>query len=120
MRSKGERWMELLEDLIALARTVDAHAFAQSQPGPYLLRERTEEEIRSGPSRAVGLTLMPGQVQAVDPSALPEILAGLEESADLVERFELHVLLKSQRNVFPNGVTLGRAQNNDVVVPLAS
>jgi pSer/pThr/pTyr-binding forkhead associated (FHA) protein len=112
--------VDVLEDLLPVMRGHDAYWFAKNYPGPYLIRRRTEEEIRSGPSRAIGLTCLPGQMRAVDPQNAAEALADLDAEANVLELFQAYPISKSNRNVFTNGVTLGRAQNNDVVVPLAS
>lgn len=112
--------MDIFEEILPVIRSRDARAFSQTYPGPFLVRQRTEEEIRSGPSRAVGLTFMPGQVQPIDINNIAEDLEDLDAEAELLERYQVYSVTKSNRNIFANGITLGRAQNNDVVVPLAS
>jgi hypothetical protein len=111
--------MDIFEDLMHTIRNKSEMAFAQSNPGPYLVRQRSEEEIRTGPSRAVGLTFMPGQVAPVDFQNLGD-LEDLDAEADLLERYQVYAVTKTNRNIFANGITVGRAPNNDVVVPLAS
>ena len=111
--------MDIFEDLMHVLRSRDESAFAQSNPGPYLLRQRSEEEIRSGPSRAVGLTFMPGQVAPIDFQNLSD-LDDLDAESELLEHYQVYGVIKTNRNIFANGITVGRAPNNDVVVPLAS
>jgi pSer/pThr/pTyr-binding forkhead associated (FHA) protein len=111
--------MDIFADLIHIIRSKTEVAFGESHPGPYLVRQRSEEEIRSGPSQAVGLTFMPGQMAPLDINNLSSF-DELDAETDLLERFQVYAVTKSNRNIFANGITLGRAPNNDVVVPLAS
>ena len=111
--------MDIFEDLLHVIRSKKEVAFVESNPGPYLVRQRSEEEIRSGPSRAVGLTFMPGQVAPIDLQNLSDF-DELDAEADLLERFQVYAVTKTNRNIFANGITVGRAPNNDVVVPIAS
>jgi pSer/pThr/pTyr-binding forkhead associated (FHA) protein len=111
--------MDILEDLIYVIRNKSEQAFIELKPGPYLVRQRSDEEIRSGPTRAVGVTFMPGQVAPINFQNLSD-LDTLDAEADLLEHFQVYEVIKSNRNIFANGITVGRAPNNDVVVPLAS
>jgi hypothetical protein len=110
----------MLEELLPRIREYNAQWLAKNHPGPFLLRQRGEEEIRSGPSRAVGLTCLPGQVHPIDLQNLAALTEDLDSENELLERYQLYPITKSNRNIFGNGITVGRAQNNDVVVPLAS
>jgi hypothetical protein len=111
--------MDIFEDLLHNVRGKSERDFVQSNPVPYLVRQRSEEEIRSGPSRAVGVTFMPGSVSPINFQNLDE-LEELDAEVDLLERFQVYAVVKSSRNIFANGITIGRAPNNDVVVPIAS
>jgi hypothetical protein len=111
--------MDIFEELLHSVRGKSELEFAKTHPNPYLVRQRTEEEIRSGPSRAVGVTFMPGSVSPINFQNLDE-LDELDAEVDLLERFQVYAVVKSNRNIFANGITIGRAPNNDVVVPIAS
>jgi FHA domain len=111
--------MDIFEDLLHLIRSKNERGFAESNPGPYLIRQCSEEEILSGPSRAVGLTFMPGKLAPINFQNL-SALDDLDAEADLLERFQVYAVTKTNRNIFANGITVGRAPNNDVVVPIAS
>jgi hypothetical protein len=125
--------MDLLESLVALAKQLDRSEFAQRQPGPFLVRQRTVEEIRGRANPISGLTAAALPIikthsgDFFDPTEVtqrgvvgPAFRQINVEAPIFPEHFEAYRVEKTDRNVFADGVTLGRTQNNDVVVPLAS
>jgi hypothetical protein len=109
------------ETLLPRLRDLSALDFAARYPGPYLVRERSSEERAGEVTRAIGLTLSPGQVLKI-PTGKDAVaaLAQFEADAEFNDQFCLYAVEKTTRNIFAGGITLGRAPNNDVFLPLAS
>lgn len=125
--------MNTLPTLVELVKTHGPTSFTQKYPGLYLLRRLREEEIEpqkesledlfSGEEVTHrGYALYPndatGKFGRMIPDPLPDLHSPPHGEAELVRNFACYPIAKSNRNVFPNGPTIGRTRNNDIVIPL--
>lgn len=124
--------MDQIKELVDKVRTQDLVQFMRAHTFPFLLRYLTQEELnqaekedaenlfddqqgtQQGRSPELELT---DRFEAYRPILRPEAttLARLNEP---LHRFACYPVIKTSRNVFPYGPTIGRTRNNDVIVPL--
>ena len=107
--------MNLTEALVAKALQKDAERFSQEYPDVYLVRKLTDDELQKGQSaNELASTVAPGQSPS-GTAALPARIGPL-----WWRYYECHPVKKTSRNIFRKGITIGRTQNNDVVLLQAS
>lgn len=128
--------MKTLETLSALVRQHDIAWFQANHPGPFLLRRRNEEEIAAEPRYGTFLHLpavkvtqqagtgrkitLPPRAKSPGAPPHPALFVPPQEKTQSLASFQLHPITKTQKNTFSNGITIGRTQNNDIVIPLSS
>lgn len=132
--------MDIFSQVIASARKLEEAAFVRQHPGFYLLRPKSPDELHSaaqGPNEDSGARRLLGH--SGDDSGLRRLSSAQvlinEESLALprpsvspsgeivlpnlsMGLYDCYLIEKTSRNVFSNGITIGRTQNNDIVVPL--
>jgi hypothetical protein len=110
MDQQGTRSISLRNLLAELARD-DEEIFRRRYPHPFLLvlMVRKDTPVHSGP---MGVT-RPGLPEPDDqPAALAD--------APLIQRGQVVLLAKSDRNAQDSTITVGRASNNDIIIPSAT
>jgi hypothetical protein len=106
--------MNLTETLVIKALQKDIARFSQENPGVYFVRGLTDDELQKGiKANELASTVVPGQSQAI--SILPARVG-----PHWWKYYECHWIQKTARNIFRKGITIGRTQNNDVVILQAS
>lgn len=127
--------MDALEELTALVRTGTISGFVREHPGPYLLRYLSQEEREridaegslellfdedGVTNRGLHLQEVTNELTAAPVSSLTvDPAQAFGRITEPLRHFACYPIVKSARNVFPYGPTLGRTRNNDIVVPLS-
>jgi hypothetical protein len=129
--------MDIFEKLFATSIQKSEMEFVREFPGPFLLRRRGENEqgtlneesgahrLREGSGarrlakqevlvNEVSLSFQRPQISPTGELTLPEA----PEPPKVL--FSCYAVEKTGRNVFANGITIGRTSNNDIVIPLQS
>jgi hypothetical protein len=130
--------MDIFEILFASSIQNNEAGFVREHPGPFLLRSKTAEEMLSTRDES-GLLQRPNSqdsgsrltkapilineesisVQRPRISPTGELEAASEPPAS-TNQYACYAVEKTNRNVFANGITVGRTANNDVVIPLVT
>ena len=117
--------MSEIQRLLPLVQTLDIATFATTERGYFLVRQRSNEI-----EEPTGVFKTPVQVPIVSPDQTLQPVPRTSSSStavralnfrtldDIVTHFAVHPVVKSARNAFGRGITLGRTQNNDIVVPV--
>jgi hypothetical protein len=115
----------LLEALFAASDSLSEAEFAVHFPGPFLVQTRFPQKpsdfdvsfdtavgsIQNRNTKDIAMRpVMPGDSQRFS------ALTPLQTVADLLQYHSIFRIEKSQRNSFLQGVTIGRTNNNDVVI----
>ena len=129
--------MDIFEKLFASSIQNNEAGFSRANPGPFFLRRRTDEELaisrdESGLHRPLTTEESAARRLArapvlVNEESLVFQRPQMSQSGELVmpdaatpsNQFACYAIEKTNRNVFVNGITIGRTSNNDVVIALA-
>jgi hypothetical protein len=125
--------MDMIRELIDIVRANDLQSFVKMYPNPFLLRYLTQEELdqvakenaedmfddsnqstQQGRSPEVEMT---DRFEAYKPTLRSEATT-LARLSEPIQRFSCYPIIKTNRNIFPYGPTIGRTRNNDIIVPL--
>jgi hypothetical protein len=121
--------MDIIRELIDIVRTLDMQSFLQENPNPFLLRYLTPDEVNQVESQTEMFEDqhthrgrspegdMTDRFEAYRPVLRSEATT-LARLSEPIQRFACYSIIKSNRNAFPYGPTIGRTRNNDIVVPL--
>jgi FHA domain len=123
--------MDILRELIDIVRVCDLQSFVKTYPTPFLLRYLTQEELdqvakesaeemfddqgtQRGRSPEIEMT---DRFESYKPVLRSEATT-LARLSEPIQRFSCYPIIKTNRNIFPYGPTIGRTRNNDIIVPL--
>jgi hypothetical protein len=122
--------MDILRELIDIVRRCDLQSFVRAYPNPFLLRYLTQEEIEQAAKEETEVfddqstqqnrspeIEMTDRFEAYKPTLRSEATT-LARLSEPIQRFSCYPIIKTNRNIFPYGPTIGRTRNNDIIVPL--
>jgi hypothetical protein len=116
--------MNLLETIISESEQLSLRDFVARFPGPFLVQTRfpqkqTELDVSFDTSLSLqNKTTKDYTVKAISPGDSQNLssISPLNNLKDLLLYHAVYPVEKSQRNAFQQGITIGRTNNNDIVI----
>jgi hypothetical protein len=129
--------MDIFEKLFASSIQNSEAGFVRENVGPFLLRRKTDEEVKNHEAESSFRTANTEESGARRLSRAPVLIneeslsmerPRFSQSGELMlpgpstsqAPYACYSVEKTNRNIFSNGITIGRTSNNDVVIVLAS